>query len=175
MTSDDIIRGCREGDSVTQHRLFDCYAARVHQIAARLVGGADAEDLVQQIFLKVFTAIDRFAGNSSFDTWLFRVAVNECLQHLRKKARQPAACELCDADLATQGEAGAIVDREFLAHALDRLDLDHRSVFLLRETEGLSYREISQTLGISEGTVASRLNRARRELRSALVALGWEA
>jgi len=139
----------------------------------RMVGVGEAADLTQQIFLQLFRKLNQFAGRSHFDTWLYRLSFNEAMQYLRKSRRSqhfrlthdpmiPAhAHERCD-------------DTELLEKAMALLDPELRSIFVLREIEEFSYSRIAGALGIPEGTVGSRLNRARAELQRHLVRLGWQ-
>jgi RNA polymerase sigma-70 factor (ECF subfamily) len=130
--------------------------------------------VTQQVFLHVFQKIDRFEGHSRFETWLYRLATNEAYQYLRKERRwkheslghEPGSGQTSVEDVDQK--------KELLEEALKRVDPELRTIFLLREVEELSYHEIAEVLEISEGTVASRLNRARRALRSVLSDLGWE-
>ena len=140
-----------------------------------MVGIQDAADVAQQVFLQLFRKLEQFSGRSSFRTWLYRLAVNEALQYLRKERRWSFA-ELAREPVGQA--AGMVAERqarqELLETALARIDPDQRALFLLREIEGLSYREIAGAVGIPEGTVGSRLNRVRRELRELLIQMGWE-
>jgi RNA polymerase sigma-70 factor (ECF subfamily) len=140
----------------------------------RIVGAEDAADVMQQVFLQVFRKIDQFSGRSQLSTWLYRVAVNEALQHLRTRDR--AVTRTLEFDVVDRSPASTqrSEDAEILEQALARLDPELRCVFLLREGEGMDYHDIASALNIVEGTVASRLNRARRQLRDHLVELGWQ-
>jgi RNA polymerase sigma-70 factor (ECF subfamily) len=140
----------------------------------RMVGIQDAADVTQQAFLQVFRKIGQFSGKSHIGTWIYRVAVNEALQHLRRAKRSKLRAlkhEPMDRSFDRHAHTD---DKELLEQALGMLEPELRSAFLLREVEGLSYGEIAGTLEIPEGTVGSRLNRARRELKQHLVELGWE-
>lgn len=138
-----------------------------------MVGSDHAPDVTQQVFLQVFRFIQKFDGRSRFETWLYRLAVNECLQHLRRQRRW----QFCQLDWEPMGETGRDDDaerRDLLEQALAQTAPDLRAIFLLKEIEGLSYEEIAVTLEIPIGTVGSRLNRARREIRQRLSDLGFE-
>jgi RNA polymerase sigma-70 factor (ECF subfamily) len=138
-----------------------------------MVGVQDAADVTQQTFLRAFSHLDQYDGHSRFETWLYRLAVNESLQHLRRRRRWNQSLSL-DYDPADTSRGSENTEqKELLEQALVRLDPQLRSIFLLRESEGLSYREVAEALDIPEGTVGSRLNRARRELQEYLTALGW--
>jgi RNA polymerase sigma-70 factor (ECF subfamily) len=138
-----------------------------------MVGRQDADDVTQQVFLQVLRKIGQFSGQSQLATWLYRVGVNECLQHLRRSGRHRIALLEHDPVYRFAGGTQQSEHAELLERSLQRLDPDLRALFLLREVENLSYREIASALDVSEGTVASRLNRARRLLRQYLVELGW--
>ena len=139
-----------------------------------MVGVQSAADVTQQVFLQVFRKISQFSGRSQFGTWIYRVAVNESLQHLRKSKRlQMQRIEQEPIDRSPNNHEN-IDNKELLEQALAQLEPELRSTFLLREIEGLSYDEIARALEIPEGTVGSRLNRARRELKQHLVESGWE-
>lgn len=143
---------------------------RVYQLMVRMVGLQDAADVTQQVFRK----IDQFAGHSKFETWLYRLAANEALQHLRKGHRW----KFQTLSREPMSHHGAEEERDehqkLLDQALSRLEPELRLIFLLRDVEELSYREIAEAINIPEGTVGSRLNRARRELQQQLADLGWE-
>jgi RNA polymerase sigma-70 factor (ECF subfamily) len=130
-----------------------------------MVGQQDADDLTQQTFVRAFTKLDQFSGDSKFETWLYRLATNEALQHLRREKHRRTKELIVEpamqaTDHVEQDERVAMVRQ-----ALDQLDPELRVIFTLKEESGLSYQDIAATLGIPEGTVGSRLNRARRELR----------
>jgi RNA polymerase sigma-70 factor (ECF subfamily) len=171
---DDLIRGCQEGDRAAQHGLYEMCHQEVFQLMVRMVGPQDAADLTQDVFLQAFRKIDTFAGRSRFQTWLYRLAVNESLQQLRRQRRQQRLPLEEDPEDHATGHETHTQHKELLDQALARLEPDLRSVFLLRELEKLPYHEIAQAAGVPEGTVASRLNRARRLLQKYLVDLGWE-
>jgi len=162
-----IVAGCRDGDSAAQRQLYEQYHRRVYSLSYRLVGRQDAADLTQEIFLRVFAGLNSFRGTAEFSTWLYRIAVNECLRHLRSRSHhlEPLTC---DPVSPVAGPDQRLEQTELLERALAHLDERLRTVFLLRESEGLSYDQIAAVLEIPPGTVASQLNRARVELRAFL-------
>ncbi len=167
------IRAAVEGDRSAREALYLACVERVHRLMYRMVGPDEASDLTQQVFLQVFRKLDTFAGNSKFETWLYRLAVNEALQFRRK--RKLPTVPLYDETMNRSVPRSSRTElRDLLQQALAQIDDDLRMVFLLREQEGLSYADIAEVLGISEGTVGSRLNRVRKELQSVLKRLGWE-
>lgn len=172
--TEDIISACQRGDRTALQQVFDRHHRQVFRLCARMVSEQDAADLTQQVFLNVFRSIEGFRGASRFDTWLHRVTVNECLQFNRSRERHS---EVSLSSELTTIDSPAIEASEqglLLQNALDALDPDLRSIFLLREVEQLSYDELAESLGIAAGTVASRLNRARKQLKTILTKLGWE-
>ncbi|NOX55600.1 MAG: RNA polymerase sigma factor [Planctomycetes bacterium] len=172
-TTDQLVAACQQQDRDAQQMLYEQFSGRLYRLAVRMVGNEDADDVTQQIFLQLFRTITQFAGRSGFETWLYRLAVNECLQHLRRRKRK-ALQPLLEEPASHQRDAGARVEqRELIEAALERLDPDLRAVFVLREVEQLNYREIADALDLSDGTVASRLNRARKQLREILLDMGW--
>jgi RNA polymerase sigma-70 factor (ECF subfamily) len=139
-----------------------------------MVGTADAADVTQEAFVKVLRTIGQFSGRSQFGTWLYRLAVNEALQHLRRKGRAKSYSLEHDVVDRSPSRIGRCEQTELLEKALAGLDSGLRAVFLLREVEGLAYHDIAAALDIAEGTVGSQLNRARRLLREHLIELGWQ-
>lgn len=162
---DATVRAAAAGDRSALRTIYEVTSDRVFRLMVRMVGQQDADDLTQQTFVRAFTKLGQFSSESKFETWLYRLATNEALQHLRReKHRRTKELVVEPAIQATdhveQDERVAMVRQ-----ALAQLDLELRAIFTLKEESGLSYQEIALTLDIPEGTVGSRLNRARRELR----------
>jgi RNA polymerase sigma-70 factor (ECF subfamily) len=164
---DGIIAGCRAGDPSAQRALYDRFHRTVYRLAARMSGLENAADMSQDIFLRVFKGINTFQGSAEFSTWLYRVAMNECLRRRRGRSQpmKPLIDEPASSDPAPDH---CLEQADLLERALEQLDGPMRAVFLLREVEELSYQEIAAVLGIPAGTVASQLNRARTQLQSFL-------
>ena len=173
-TLSQIVMACQHGDRNAQRQLYEQCCERVFRLANRMVGLQEAPDLVQQVFLQTFRKISQFSGRSCFETWLYRLTVNECLQFLRQGKRRSCEELAYEPTDHSPPHARQVQHRELLDRALQRLDPELRCIFLLREVEGLAYGEIAKALGIPDGTVGSRLNRARAELRERLIELGWE-
>lgn len=170
----EMVAGCRSGDRGAQGSLYSSFHRMVYRLMVRIVGMDEAPDLTQQVFLQVFRTIGQYSGRGPFDRWLYRLAVNEAFQHLRRKRRKRHRWLAYEpTDESVRGDERT-EQKELMEQALARLDPELRSICLLREIEELSYREIAETLDIAEGTVGSRLNRARRELKEHLINLGWE-
>jgi RNA polymerase sigma-70 factor (ECF subfamily) len=165
-----VIEACRQGDHDAFALLFEAHRDKVYSIALRFSGDqATAMDISQEAFLKVLAHIKDFRLEARFDTWLYRLVVNTCMDHRRRRRNLlPILEDLVDlvrpsretvlGDLLREEAQGQV--RE----TVSRLAPEHRMVVVLRYTEGLSYEEIAEVLGCSRGTVASRLNRAHKIL-----------
>jgi RNA polymerase sigma-70 factor, ECF subfamily len=181
-----LLERCRSGDPQAFARLVALHEGMVFNLAARLLGAPEeARDAAQDVFLQVFRTLDRFEGRSSLRTWIFRIVVNQCRNRQRwwRRRRKDRSCpieELTPAqearlpagpqgespfECARRGEEARLVQAGLL-----RLSFDHRAILVLREVQGLSCEQIAATLHVAEGTVKSRLARAREALRRDLVA-----
>ena len=168
-----LVEQCRANEPGAFEALYRTHAPRLFGLACRLVGRAEAEDLLQEVFLTAHKKLALYRGESSVGTWLFRIAANQCLDHLRsKRARFAALTDELDAEpVATNAGAGAVVgvvDRLDLERALASLPTGCRTVFVLHDVEGCEHREIAAMLGIADGTSKSQLHKARMRLRAAL-------
>ena len=173
--SPEIIAHCRAGDRDAIRVLYDTYKDRVYSVALYFFHGDEsvAADVTQQVFLKLITSIGQFKGDAAFSTWLYRLVVNCCMDHQRRKRR---LIPLVDDLLSVFSTHNESVLHELLRgeeekqvqQVVGRLSPEHRMVVVLRYTEGLSYEDIAEVLGVSRGTVASRLNRAHKILERRL-------
>jgi RNA polymerase sigma-70 factor (ECF subfamily) len=170
-----LVERCRQGDLAAFEEIYRTHAGRLYSVACRLVGNpADADDLLQDIFLAAHRKLDSFRGESALGTWLYRLATNLCLDHLRSKAVR--ANQLTDAlddehglsDAASRGLAERTVTRMDLERALAKLPDGCRAAFVLHDIEGLEHREVAEILGIAEGTSKSQVHKARLRLRALL-------
>jgi RNA polymerase sigma-70 factor, ECF subfamily len=174
-----LVQRCAEGDEAACADLVTEHQRMVVQLAMNLLGDRDeALDLSQEVFLRVFRTIQRFRGQSSLRTWIYRIAVNQARNRHRFWRRRHRADQVSlDQHIAAHGEfrsSGELTPDRMLAqkelaerlqHALDHLPFDQRTAIVLREIDGLSYEEIAYSLGVAVGTVKSRLTRARQALR----------
>ena len=177
----ELIARAVAGDGQAFGELVRPYEARVYGLAYRICGHKeDAYDLAQEAFLKVYRALPRFRGGSSFSTWLYRVVANTCLDQLRRRKRSGTVVSLDDPLVTDGGRLGREVAdktlepdeavlrsetaREVQA-AVSALPPDHRLAILLRDYEDLPYEQIALIMGCSLGTVKSRISRARSALR----------
>jgi RNA polymerase sigma-70 factor (ECF subfamily) len=156
-------------------QIYRTHAPRLFGLAVRLAGRADAEDLLQEIFLTAYRKLDQYRGDSALSTWLFRLGMNVCLDHLRRRGARLAGQtgpldEEPPADAAATGAIGGVVDRIDLERAIAALPAGYRAAFVLHDVEGLGHQEIAEALGVSEGTSKSQLHRARLRLRASLAA-----
>lgn len=171
-THRDLIEGCKEGKRDAQSELYRLYSRAMFNTALRMVQNThDAEDLLQSVFIEVFTKIDAFRYESSIGAWIKRITVNKCINFLR--SRRPGFEELPPAGPET---AGATPDSEveppFTVERINRAIADlpegYRVVFSLYAVEGYDHEEISQILGIAEATSKSQYSRAKAKLREML-------
>ena len=177
-----VARG-RTGDREALQALAERYQRRILGVAVGMVRNAeDAREVVQETFVRAFRNLDGFKGDSSFYTWLYRIAFNLSIDFQRKESKRTnveyeESLPPGDATMAfggkTRGEDpfDAVRSRELgskIFEAIGDLTPDHRAVILLREVDGLSYEEISETLDCSLGTVMSRLHYARKKLQTRL-------
>jgi RNA polymerase sigma-70 factor, ECF subfamily len=166
----EVIEGCKRGDSDAFRLLFEAHKDKVYSIALRYSGNqAVALDIAQETFLKLLSVIGDFRGDASFDSWLYRIVVNCCIDYKRRGRKLVTVVEGLVDFVWTSSESTLenLLRNEIEEHvqvAIGRLPKDQRIVVILRYTEGLSYEEIAQILDCSAGTVASRLNRAHQVL-----------
>jgi RNA polymerase sigma-70 factor (ECF subfamily) len=165
-----LVQACQLGDRDAQRRLYEKYGEKIFRLMVRMAGTQDAADLAQQVFLQVYRKIHQFSGKSKFGTWLYRVAVNEALQH-RRRCQSRQSQSLHFDPVSEANDSDAVEKRESLEYALATIEPELRTVFLLREVEQLSYAQLAEVLDVPAGTIASRLNRARRELKASLEVL----
>lgn len=179
-----LVHRAREGDHAAFRQLVERHQSKAHAIALRFVRDEDdARDVVQEAFLRVYRGLARFQGGSSFFTWFYRIVANAAIDLKRKPARRespfddarPRPDEVYTPFLSRlegADPADAVARRELssrIQKALDELPPYHRGAIVMRELEGLSYEEMAQAMGVSKGTVMSRLFHARQKLQRALL------
>ena len=169
LTESELVARCREGDREAQRELYSQTSERIYGLLLRMTGNQDAAlDLGQDTYFRAFTRIDQFDGRSAFGTWLYRIAVTEALQFLRREKRFHSSLQEVAPETAVDSCSEQTTARMDVNEALAALEPGDRAILLLRYQEGQSYRAIAETLECEEGTVASRLNRARNRLRGIL-------
>ena len=183
----DLVRQAGEGDRDAFRELFERYQRRVLSVVMGMLHDREAAlDVTQETFIKAYRSIDRFKGEASFYTWIYRIAVNLAIDWQRREWRRPMAAPTRSpsGDGPEEDAIDRIGDetpgndpflatrdrqlRERVREAIEELTPDHKAVILLREVEGLSYDEISRAMQCSIGTVMSRLHYARKKLQKRL-------
>jgi RNA polymerase sigma-70 factor, ECF subfamily len=160
----ELLAACRRQDIRAFEQLYQTHGARLKSIAFHIAGNRqDAEDAVQETFLKLYRAIGGFHGQASIATWLCRIVINVCYDQARRKQREASPP---DEHFPTPGAAATT--RVALEQALSRIHPRHRMVFLLFEAEGLRHAEIASILEIPEGTSKAWLFEAKKELKRML-------
>ncbi len=172
--TDALIERCLAGDQVAWDEIVRAHWRKVFNLAYKFVGRHDeAEDLTQDIFLKIFKALHTFDRRANFQTWLISISRNLCIDHYRsvRKERETMAREVDAADLmpvsrerGPHGELEQIDLRHLIREALSSLPPALKQAVMLRDLQEFSYQEIADQLGLPEGTVKSRINRGRLEL-----------
>ena len=178
------VEAARQGDQSAFEQLVHLYEKRVLALTTRMCKNpADAEEAAQEAFLSAWQGLPFFRGDASFSTWLYRLASNACVDLLRREGRRQSAAgpslndeevqlEVPDTAPSPQEQAERSELRQQIEAGLQALTPDHRQVLILREMHQLSYDEISQVLDVDVGTVKSRINRGRKQLRNFLLSSG---
>ncbi len=171
-----LIKGCQQGDQDAFHHLFLAYKDRVHSLALHYSNDENmVSDITQTVFLKLFVNIKEFRFESDFNTWLYRIIVNECIQQQRKQNRfLPFILEKMSKLIYKDLHETKLMRKEAtneVQAVIAGLDVKLRIPVMLKYIEGLSYEEIAEIVGCSKGTISSRLNRAHRVLAHKLAHL----
>lgn len=178
MEENRLVELSKKGDEEAFGALVNRYKKKVFNLAYSFTKDREtADDLAQEVFIKVYYALDKFRFQSGFGTWLYRIAVNHIKDHLRKRkkekfisfdalGREPSQAEN---EIQKKEKALEMADRKKLLYrAMKSLPEKHRVILTLRDIQGHSYEEIADILKLSQGTVDSRLHRARKMLRKKL-------
>jgi RNA polymerase sigma-70 factor (ECF subfamily) len=169
LTDAQLAEACKRGELCAFERLYELHAGRMKSLAFHLLGSrADAEDAVQETFIKVYRAVRGFEGNSALTTWIYRILLNCCYDALRKRQRlaeDPAPAKL-------RAESSKVPLKIALERALGLLNEQQRTVFLMFEVEGLKHSEIAGALEVPEGTSRSWLFEAKTQLKRLLMGMG---
>jgi RNA polymerase sigma-70 factor (ECF subfamily) len=182
-----LIQRAREGDTEALTELYRQHERRVYNVALRTLGNPwDAADVAQEAFIKAFRNLDSFKGESRFSTWLHRIAVNAAYDHLRRQRPEPMEAEILDDLSGPAGTAAVVASGRGgidpavdglsgpLRQALMSLNEGFRFAVVLCDLLGFPYGEAADILGVQEGTIKSRIFRAREALAAALVEAGYE-
>lgn len=184
-----LVARVKKGESVAFREFVEQYQSRVYRTVISMISNReDAKDITQEVFLKAFDAMESFRGGCSVNTWLYRIAVNLCIDQMRSQGSKPVM-SCIDTIVEKEGEGDDsfmqspenplgnaiwVETIKSVSAALDELTPEHKAIIILREVDGLSYDEIAETLGIGMGTVMSRLHYARSQLRKRLEPLSKE-
>ena len=179
MNETELIRSAQNGDAQAFEQLITTYQQNVFNLAYRMIRNYDdASDIAQEAFLKAYVNLPRFKGNSKFSTWLYRITTNVCLDEIKKRKKvqtysMSENIETEEGEISREIEdKSANIERNFerseqqkmVNEAIDNLPEKHRLVIVMRDINNMSYEEIAAALQCSEGTVKSRINRARNAL-----------
>jgi len=168
----DLVERSSRGDAAAFEELYKLHAGRIYNLACRLTGSiADGEDLLQEIFVTVYRKLGSFKGESSFGTWIYRLATNQCLDFLRsRQGKTRQVTESLDVERAIPAASTPPLqaDRLDLERAIAQLPPGYRAAFVLHDVEGFGHGEVAEMLGIAEGTSKSQVHKARLKIREYL-------
>jgi RNA polymerase sigma-70 factor, ECF subfamily len=173
MTETEAINLCREGQIEGLRVLYDLHRTKVYNLSWRMLGKPqDAEDALQEIFIKVFDRIKNYRGESAFSTWLYRMTANHCLDILRRRKILSFIGMDHAPEASDRSESGRLGEQMGLSpvieKALNKLPEKQKRCLVMREMEDLSYEDIAQALGLSLGSVKSNIHRAKAFLKECL-------
>lgn len=184
-----LLKMAIKGDIESFEKLIEKYQVKAYNIALRMMGNEeDAKDTLQDAWIKIYKSLKNFRQDSSFYTWIYRIVTNTCHDALKKRNKINQVTSLTDYSDSMEGKMNDIKDEvhipekilenkeytQLLIESLDKLSIDHKQIIVLRDIQGFSYEEISQILTCSEGTVKSRLSRARFKLKEIIQSRSME-
>jgi len=186
MTDNELIRQVLAGETNAFSELVERYQSKVYSLALRMCGSEDdAFDLAQDAFVRAWQSLGSYRFDAAFSSWLFRLTSNICIDYLRKKKRskvisltfeddegEEVQLELPDPGPTPEQALLRAEERAMLAEAMNALPVEARQILTLRAIDALSYEQIAEVMGLPEGTVKSRLSRAREQLRKKLLQIG---
>lgn len=177
-----VIRSAQEGDIEAFEEIVEQYQSMIYNLSYRMLGNPDdALDASQEVFIKIYKSIDKFKFDSKFSTWVYRITNNYCLDIIRKNKNTAVSIEkdietddghihreMPDEGISVENSVVRSEKIELVRKAILKLPDEYRTVIVLRDLEGESYTDIASILSLPEGTVKSRINRGRRELKNIL-------
>lgn len=186
MTEQELVARAKAGDDEAFAQLMRDNEKRIYNLTLRMTGNPDdAMDLAQEAFLNAWRGLKFFKGDSAFSTWVYRLASNACIDHLRRKTRRQdisaamptneeddSSPDIPDERFQPEQELERQELRQAVTDGLQQLSDEHRQVLVMREINGLTYQEIADVLDLEPGTVKSRIARARNSLRKILLESG---
>jgi RNA polymerase sigma-70 factor (ECF subfamily) len=163
----DLIEGCLRGDRKIQEALYQRYAPKMYGVCLRYAGNAtEAEDILQEGFIKVFNKMGSYRGDGSFEGWIRRIFVNTAIEHFRKKTYLQPITEM--EENSVEGKYLSVLDNlaeKDIIQLVQQLSPGYRAVFNMYVIEGYTHKQIAEAMGISEGTSKSQLSRAKQILQ----------
>jgi len=166
----ELIERCRRNEPGAFEQLYRDHSTRVYSLTCRLSGSAsEGEDLAQEVFVQVYRKLGSFRGDAALGTWIYRLATNLCLDHLRRRRVPGRETEPLDESMPPVARTRPLTaDAMDLERAIARLPEGYRAAFVLHDVEGFNHHEIGTILGIAEGTSKSQVHKARLKLREYL-------
>ena len=185
MSEKELVALAVKGDNYAFEQIVTMFEKKVYNMALRYTADPqDALDICQEVFLRVYRFLPRFKGDSTLSTWIYRITMNVCHDTTAKKTNiyelsldsgtnndEPTS-EIADLRFDPENEFEKKQTRELIARGITMLDSDHRDAIIMRDINGMSYDEIAYALGVSQGTVKSRISRAREKLKNFLIKNG---
>ncbi|MFN3403030.1 MAG: RNA polymerase sigma factor [Cytophagaceae bacterium] len=177
LVNEEILEGCRKNDPLYQRQLYQIFSSRVLLTCLRYTScRADAEDLLQESFIKIFNNISNYEGKGSFEGWIRKIVINTCLKELEKKnyhysLSHPDAERL---PVYTRENIIEKISAEEISDTIDQLPEGYRHVFKLFAVEGYTHKEIGQMMNISAGTSKSQFFNAKRILQNLILTIAGE-
>jgi RNA polymerase sigma-70 factor, ECF subfamily len=163
-----LLEACRLGDRRAMEALYHRFKRRVFSLVARIAGAHEAEEVSQEVFVRIFRGLARFRGESQLSTWIYRLAVNAALSHVERRPRRAEGEEALAHIAAKEGPRSDPYLAARLERALVALPKGYRAVLVLHDVEGLAHEEIAEILGCRVGTSKSQLHKARAKMRELL-------
>lgn len=182
--TDILIKSALEGDMQSFEELIYQYEKKVYNVALRVFKNPeDAKDISQDVFIKIYKNLDKFDNKSSFSTWLYRITTNTCIDELRKRKGKETVSidndieddegkfkrEFADNEPTPEEKVISKEGESEIIKSMNTLSDEHRTIIVMRDIQGLSYTEISEIIGVSIGTVKSRISRARLQLKNIIL------
>ena len=172
----ELIEKSQMGDVEAFGMLVSLYEKKIYNLSLRISGNSeDAFDISQETFIKIFKNIEKFKGESSFSTWIYRIATNTAYDYLKYEAKPKRSLdddenpiEIIDKTISPEQATETDEEMKTIGKAINKLSLEFRQVLVLRDIEGYSYEEIADILKLELGTVKSRISRARKNLKKIL-------
>jgi RNA polymerase sigma factor (sigma-70 family) len=167
----DLLVKCRDNDRKAQYELYNKYSGKMYFVCLRYAEDSDqAQDILQDGFIKVFKNLDKFRGEGSFEGWIRRIFVNTAIEYIRRKIDIKSISETHEESIETKEVNGLNkLAADDIFKVIQTLPTGYKSVFNMYEIEGYSHKEIAEMLGISEGTSKSQLSRAKQMLKKELI------